>query len=260
MHGFYRNKPMFNLNENKTLLMTAVGAITATFVLNYFFGFRLVNAMIVMHVILGSLAFIVGAPALLAKKGSPLHVISGKFFFWLMTYSAAFTLVVSVMPFHISPSMFQISVMTLYFLIGGVRSLSYRRGHHRLMVDKTMVYVLIVVSVYLFFHPIFVYGEPSPLRTVFGAVALLFGLIDLLIFRKPEKLKRFWLFSHLSKMLAGYATAVTGFFVAQDILGGYYNWFSPTVICLVYIYFWGHKLKVFKVKKPSSTKKFIVSH
>ncbi|WP_223786543.1 hypothetical protein [Marinicella meishanensis] len=228
--------------------------------LNQFFDFRLVNAMIVMHVILGSLAFIVGAPALLAKKGSPLHVISGQIFFWLMTYSAAFTLVVSVMPFHISPSMFQISVMTLYFLIGGVRSLSYRNGNHSLMVDKGMVYMLIVVSVYLFLHPVFVYGELSPLRTVFGAVALLFGLIDLWIFHQPEKLKRFWLFSHLAKMLAGYATAVTGFFVAQDILGGYYNWFTPTVICLAYIYFWALKLKVFQGKTQSPAKKHTVSY
>ncbi|MCB1583273.1 MAG: hypothetical protein KDI92_09435 [Xanthomonadales bacterium] len=250
---------MFNLLKNKILLTTAVVATVATFILNYFFDFRLVNAMIVIHVILGSLAFIVGAPALLAKKGSQLHIISGKVFFWLMTYSAVFTLMVSVMPFHISPSMFQISVMTLYFLIGGVRSLSFKRGNHYLLFDKAMTYTLIVVSVYLFFHPIIIYGTYSPLRTVFGALALLFGLTDLWIFRNPQNLKKFWLFSHLSKMLAGYATAVTGFFVAQNILGGYYNWFTPTVICLVYISFWAHKLKVFKGNNQISVKKITAS-
>jgi uncharacterized membrane protein len=241
---------MINFTQTNQFYITAVIAILGTVILNYGFEFRLVNAMIVMHVILGSLAFIVGAPALLAKKGSTLHVISGKIFFWLMTYSAAFTLLVSVMPFHISPSMFQISVMTLYFLIGGVRSLSFKRGTQNLAIDKSMTLTLVVVSVYLFLHPIFMYGELSPLRTVFGAVALLFCSFDLWAFKQTDNLKEFWLFFHLSKMLAGYATAVTGFFVAQDILGGYYNWFTPTVICLVYIFFWGRKLKI--VNRKSS--------
>ncbi|MCX7552347.1 hypothetical protein OS175_00530 [Marinicella sp. S1101] len=232
--------------------MTAVCSLLGIFLLHFIYDFRLVNALIVVHVVLGSLAFIMGAPALLAKKGSQLHVISGKIFFWLMTFSASFTLVVSVMPFHVSPSMFQISVMTLYFLIGGIRSLSFRKDTHRLLIDKAMTYTLIVVSVALFLQPIFVYGEISPLRTVFGAVAVLFGTVDLWIFNSSHKLKRFWLFCHLSKMLAGYATAVTGFFVAQDILGGYYNWFTPTVICLAYISFWAWKLKILKQNNNQS--------
>ena len=225
-------------------------AIILTLAISFLFNFRLVNAMIAIHVVLGSLAFIIGGVTLFSKKGSPLHKMSGKLFFWTMTLSAVYTLIVSTMPNHISPSMFQISIMTLYFLIGGLRSILFKRPNHNLLIDKIMAYVVIIISFLIFLYSVVLYGEFNPLRTVFGAVAIVFGTLDLWSFNKPKSLKKYWLLFHLSKMLAGYTTAITGFFVAQNILSGYFNWFTPTVVCLIYIIFWTRKLKTFK---PSSS-------
>jgi hypothetical protein len=43
--------------------------------------------------------------------------------------------------------------------------------------------------------------------------------------------------------LGGYTAAVIVFFVVQDVLSGYYNWFLPTFIALGYILYWMFKLK-----------------
>ena len=230
---------------NQTIF-AAFTALLSTIAIVKFFDFRPSNAMIVIHVVLGSLAFIIGGIAILSKKGGKIHKITGRLFYLLMLMSAILTLVVSLMPFHISFSMLQISVMTLYFLIGGVRSLSFKGESFSLFVDKSLSYVTIIVSFVVLFYSVIADSQFYPLRTVFGSVAIIFGLMDLWVFKRPKNLKRHWLILHLSKMTAGYTTAVTGFIVAQNVFGGYYNWFLPTVFCFLFIFYWLAKLKLFE--------------
>ncbi len=215
--------------------------------------FRMVNGLIAVHVILGSLAFIIGGLALFARKGQRLHRATGQTFYVLMTLSCVITLVVATMPNHQSFSMFQISVMSLYFLIGGKHSLQFRLPSHELLLDKLLAVTVIIVSGYVFLYAVITEGVFYPLRTVFGLLGMTFGVVDLWLFRVPTTPRKYWLALHLSKMTAGYTTAVTGFFVAQKILGGYYDWFSPTVICLAFIGYWLVKLKVFQSPKQCSS-------
>ena len=211
--------------------------------------------MISIHVVLGSLAFIVGGVTLLAKKGSRLHKRMGKVFFWTMAISALFTLIVSLMPYHISFSMLQISVMTLYFLVGGMRSIALKQSNPALLIDKALAYAVMSISLIILSRWVLLYGNSHPLLIVFTGVAVAFGVVDLWAFTKPMYVKKHWLILHLSKMVAEYTTAVTGFFVAQDILGGYFNWFTPTVICLIYIFFWAIKLNTIQRNIPLFTKR-----
>lgn len=233
----------------RQLSLTAVISLLATGLFTALLEIRLVNSLIAVHVIQGSLAFVTGGLALFAKKGGRLHKLTGTLFFLLMTLSAVFTLIVATMPFHFSTSMFQISVMTLYFLVGGIRSLSYRSSAHRYTVDYYFIVTTMVVSIVVLFYARYLYGSYQPLQTVFGFVALGFCLADLWVFSQPGLARKRWLVLHLSKMLAGYATAVTGFFVAQKILGGYFDWFTPTVITLVMIVYWLLKLQVIRFKR-----------
>ncbi|NVK21339.1 MAG: hypothetical protein HWD86_02370 [Kangiellaceae bacterium] len=237
------------------LIITTMLTIFATWLFVHFLEIRLVNAMIAVHVVLGSLAFIVGGVALVAKKGGKLHKLTGRLFFLQMSLSAVFTLIVATIPHHFSTSMFQISVMTLYFLFGGVRSLSFKSSAHNYSIDKAFVYLTIIVSIFILFYAKYLYGGYQPLQTVFGCLAVGFCLVDLWVFSKSGLAKKRWLVFHLSKMLAGYATSVTGFFVAQKILGGYFDWFAPTVITLLYIAYWLVKLKVFRVDGLSTNKR-----
>jgi len=218
-------------------------AVLVTIIIQATLEIRLVNAMIATHVILGSIAFILGAIALITVKGSNIHRRSGIAFFQLMLVSAIYTLIVAVSPQHISFSMVQISIMTMYFLIGGLRSLSFKQRGHELKLDRLLAYFTALASIVAFITSYLNYGQLYPLISVFTLVALSFCIADLKLFSISGAAKKYWLILHLSKIVAGYTTAVTGFFVAQKILSGYYNWFSPTVACLVYIGYWIYKIR-----------------
>ncbi len=202
--------------------------------------------MIYAHVGLGSLAFGIGAVTLFSKKGSPLHKLTGKIFYFSMVVSVAISWLVAVLPGHFSPTMFHIAVLTLYFLVGGKRSILFKKPQHNLRIDQVLATFVIVTSVAVMSYTFFVEGRVHPLRTVFGTIGLVFGSLDLWLFRDVANIKRKWLFLHLSKMLGGYIGAVTAFFVAQNVLSGYFNWFTPTVIGISYIIFWAVKMKTFK--------------
>ena len=47
---------------------------------------------------------------------------------------------------------------------------------------------------------------------------------------------------HLGKMMGGYISAVTAFFVVNQIIPGMWNWFVPGVVGGVYISYWMMKL------------------
>ncbi|MCW8876063.1 MAG: hypothetical protein OQJ89_05610 [Kangiellaceae bacterium] len=233
-------------NESIQFAFTTILAVISSTVLSLFYDFRLVNSLIVVHVVLGSLAFIVGGITLFSTKGSPVHKMTGRIFYISMTVSVFLTLLVSVMPHHVSPTLFQIGILSLYFLIGGRRSLGLKNPNHRLIIDRLLAGTVVVVSLFIMFYSVVKVGEFYPLRTVFGAIGIVFGVIDLMLFNDSANLKKKWLALHLSKMIAGYTAAVTAFLVAQNVLSGYYNWFTPTVFGLSYVFFWLFKLKALK--------------
>lgn len=237
---------MQHISETKIFTLTAVLSIIAILVMNNFFGYGVISAMILTHVSLGGLAFLIGAVTLFSKKGSPIHKQSGKVFYHSMVVSVAITLIVSVLPGHVSPTMFHIGILSLYFLLGGKRSINFKKPAHNLQIDQLLAYLIVSLSLVIMSYSVIKFGNLHPLRTVFGVIGIGFGIFDLMYFRKPEQIKKKWLVLHLSKMLGGYTAAVTAFFVAQNILNGYFNWFTPTVVGLSYIFFWMYKLNIFK--------------
>ncbi len=237
---------MTYISETSAFIYTFLTALIATFLMVVLIDLELIVATIYSHVGLGSLAFVVGGITLVAKKGSPLHRLSGKIFYYSMVVSVALSLVVSLLPGHLSPTMFHIAVLSLYFLLGGKRSVLFKRPEHHLTGDKILALTVVLVSVAVMAYTFFVEGRVHPLRTVFGTIGIVFGMLDLWLFRAPQLVRKKWLFLHLSKMLGGYTAAVTAFFVAQNILSGYFNWFAPTVVGVSYIVYWAVKMKTFR--------------
>ena len=243
--------------QSETLQFTIISilAIFSSIALSLFYEFRFVNSLIIVHVVLGSAAFAIGAITLFSSKGSSVHKITGRVFYIFMTVAVFLTLLVSVMPHHVSPSLFQIGVLSLYFLIGGRRSLVFKSPGHRLFFDQLLASCVVIVSIAVMLLSVFTDGGVYPLRIVFGAIGIIFGIIDLSLFNKPEWVKKKWLALHLSKMIAGYTAAVTAFFVAQNVLSGYFNWFTPTVFGLAYVFYWLVKIKAIKPSFFSTSKK-----
>jgi uncharacterized membrane protein len=237
---------MKNTSDTHLFIITTILALMASWVITELFSISSIRSLIFTHVTLGGFAFVIGGITLFSKKGSPLHKLTGKIFFISMVVSVSLTLMVSMLPNHVSPTLFHIGVLTLYFLIGGKRSIGFKNPNHRLLIDKILAYTVVSVSIVIISYSVIMDGNFHPLRTVFGSIGIVFGLLDLKLFKQPQNIKKKWLFLHLSKMLGGYTAAVTAFFVAQHILPGYFNWFAPTIIGLSYIFYWMIKLKTFK--------------
>ena len=191
-----------------------------------------------IHAPLGGIALFAGGIALVAKKGSQLHKKSGKVFFYSMLISAIAAFIISVLPKHENPFLFSIGLFSSYFLISGLRSLQYKQREFELKIDKIIAYLIALTGFSMILYPIVLFSQLNIILTVFGIVGIVFGFRDLKLFRDKERLKKSWLKLHLGKMTGGYISAVSAFFVVNQILPGIWNWFVPGIIGSMYIACW----------------------
>lgn len=195
-----------------------------------------------IHVPLGGIALLAGGISLVVKKGNLVHRKSGKLFFFSMLFSAIAAIAISVLPNHESPFLFSIGLFSSYFLSSGLRSLNFKKKEFRLKFDKLIAYLIFLTGISMVFYPIVLYQKINIVLTVFGVVGIVFGFRDLRLFKNIERLKKSWLKLHLGKMTGGYISAVSAFFVVNQILPGIWNWFVPGIIGSGYITYWMIKL------------------
>ncbi|MFT4663744.1 MAG: putative membrane protein [Gammaproteobacteria bacterium] len=203
---------------------------------------KLVEIFIFTHASFGGIALLTGAIALIARKGNKVHRKSGKIFFYSMLTSALLAFVISVLPNHESPFLFSIGVFSTYFLISGYRSLAFRQKEIELKWDKVIAYIISITGLVMILYPLIIYAKLNIVLAIFGTVGLVFGIRDLILFKNVERVKKNWLKLHLGKMTGGYISAVSAFFVVNQILAGFWNWFVPGIIGGGYITYWMFKI------------------
>ena len=204
-----------------------------------------IQKLIYVHAGFGGLALCTGGIAISVKKGSNLHKKSGKLFFYTMFTSAVLSLIIALMPQHESPFLIGIGLFSMYFLITGLRSLSFKKPDISLKTDKILAILLIATCLFMIVHPIIVRGKLNIVLLIFGIVGILFAISDLSDYLHPAKLRTRWLSLHLGKMTGGYISAVSAFFVVNQILPGIWNWFVPGIVGGFYIFF-----SIRKITKP----------
>jgi len=204
---------------------------------------KIANLLIYIHAGFGGIALIAGLIALIAKKGNLLHKKAGIIFFYSMLLSATIALIVAMLPNHFSPFLFVLGIFSSYFLISGFRSLSFKQKSHNYTIDKVIAFLILITGVFMVVWPIIIKHQINIVLLVFGTMSIFFGVNDLLAFRNTSQLKKRWLKIHLGKMTGGYISAVSAFFVVNNVLPGVWNWFTPGVIGSLYIIYWIRKLK-----------------
>jgi uncharacterized membrane protein len=211
---------------------------------------KIVQLFIYTHAGFGGTALLTGAVALIAKKGNKLHKKSGKVFFYSMLTGALISLIISIMPNHQSPFLFSVGVFSMYFLLKGYRSLRFKQKEFDLKLDKLVTYVIIMTGIFMILYPIVLTGKYNIILLVFGVAGIVFGVRDLKSFKDRKSLRSNWLKMHLGNMIGGYISAVTAFFVVNNILPGVWNWFLPGIVGGSYITYW-----MMKLKKPKAANK-----
>lgn len=152
-------------------------------------------------------------------------------------------LIISVLPNHENPFLFVIGIFSLYFVITGKRALNFKKKNPVLIVDK-LISILMIFLHYFFSNTI------NLILVVFAIVGIFFSVKDLLLYHKPDRLRKAWLKLHLGKMIGGFISATTAFVVVNNFISGISAWFIPGIIGGFIIFYW-----IKKVAKPKVTLK-----
>ncbi|WP_395372935.1 hypothetical protein [Marinicella sp. W31] len=205
---------------------------------NVSFTEHILQGLIFVHAALGGFALVAGLVAMSSKKGRAVHKKAGRIFYYALLSSALIALVVTLMPNHTSPFFFCISLLTLYLLISGKRSLSMKSSEHALIADRILAILIIITGIGMILYPLFLYGKMNLILLVFGLVSCLFGLLDLYVYRSPAVSQKHFLKLHLSKMTGAYIATVTAFTVVNKFFSGLLSWFLPSILGTLLIIYW----------------------
>lgn len=209
---------------------------------------KYINLLIIIHASFGGIAFIAGFTALIFKKGKNVHRKSGLIFFYGMMLSGISALIISVLPSHENPFLFAVAIFSLYFVITGKRALNFKKKDPVLMIDKLISILMILTGILMIFLP-YIFSKIINLTlVVFAIVGIFFSVKDLLLYRKPNRLRKVWLKLHLGKMMGGFISATTAFVVVNNFIPGISAWFIPGIIGGLVIAYW-----MKKVSKPKTS-------
>ncbi|MEN3369156.1 MAG: hypothetical protein V7609_1299 [Verrucomicrobiota bacterium] len=198
------------------------------------------KAVLIIHILFGSVALFVAPAAMLTRKGGLWHRRWGKMFFWAITGVAITAVLLSL----IRSGLFflLVALFSFYLALTGYRVLYRKTPQQRpAKVDWAAVFTMLLGSLALV-----AYGIYLMLTSSFGIVAMVFGVIGLLLalsdlrdFRHHPADKMAWWYSHMARMLAAYIAAVTAFSVVNfKFLPPLPRWLWATVAGTVGIVIW----------------------
>ena len=202
----------------------------------------MIQNFVYIHAVCGGIALLSGLVALIVRKGSLPHIISGLVFFWSMLLSAIIAMVVATLPGHTSPFLFAVGVFSIYLITTGYLAVRYKKIDANFTLDKILAFLMIITAVGMIIVPIIVNNAIHIILTVFGCIGGGLAIQDLMGFRNPEKLRKNWLQAHLGKMIGGYISATTAFVVVNQFFTPLIGWLGPTVIGVPFIIYWTRKV------------------
>lgn len=203
---------------------------------------KTIQILIYIHAAFGGLALLSGFISMVVKKGKIVHKKSGLLFFYSMMLSGIIAMFVALLPNHESPFLFAVGVFSLYFILTGKRALNFKIEKPNLKIDKLISKIMIFTGILMILLPIIFTKSINIVLVVFAIIGIIFSIKDLLLFKKPEQLKKEWLKLHIGKMIGGYISASTAFVVVNQYFPSFYGWFIPGIIGSFFITYWMRKL------------------
>lgn len=176
--------------------------------------------LVPIHILAGSLALLAGGVALYAAKGAKTHRQSGMVFLWAMlamTLSAVVIGVLHEQRFNTSQGAF-----TCYLVVTGYLALKERLYAVRSIAIGSMLLALGIAAydVKLGMEALAsstgsINGIPAPAMFIFGGMALLAAIGDLLAMTRKEFPARYRVGRHLWRMCLALWIATASFFLGQ---------------------------------------------
>jgi hypothetical protein len=180
------------------------------------------------HIVLGFAALVTGVIPILVAKGGPAHRFWGKVYVASLGLSSALALVLAVRRSDVF--MASLSVLTLYFLVSGLRARAWGPGA-AVGFDRGAALLLLALSLASLLWSLFGPGALPVVPLVFGVLGAVFATRDLLLLRSLENVGGIPYFQHFLRMLSSYIAATTAFSVTNlHALPFLVRWLWPTVL------------------------------
>lgn len=222
----------------------------------------LFTVLLILHITAGTISLIAGPLSMINRKGGKQHRLTGKIFFYAMMLVSGTAVTMAALPGHHSPFLLIIGVFSAYLVISGYRVLNLKglaKGQKPPLQDWGISLVMAAFAAYFIFTGITGgnFGSSSIISIVFGSIALLLVAKDVRKYTKAPADKNFWLYDHITRMIAGNIAAFTAFLVVNNtVLPPVVAWLGPTVIGTAIISFFITKYKL-KAKKGKATEEVV---
>lgn len=166
---------------------------------------------IIIHIVSGTIALLLGLIALSTKKGGTTHKKVGKVFLLLLVF-VIITGLIGVFVFNRNTFLLVITVLSAYNGFSGYRILQTRSNKPKLLDISVAIISLISVSYFLYyFKSIGMIWAPVIIYSTVGALLFLI-VYDFARYLIPRALyKNLWLYEHIYKMIGAFTALLAAF-------------------------------------------------
>ncbi len=187
---------------------------------------------IILHVVTGSLALLLGLIALLSLKGGSLHIKSGRLFLGCIVI-VIFTGLIGVFVFGRNTFLLVITILSGYVAFSGYRTLQFKSNLPKTIDVVVALMSIIVLTYFLFyFRSIGMIWSPIVIYSTVGAFifVVLYDFLRYIIPKKKYVENRIWLYEHIYKMTSAFAALLSAF--AGTIFEAYqpHSQYVPSVL------------------------------
>ncbi len=168
---------------------------------------------IMLHILTGSIALILGLIALVSTKGFKVHNTSGKYFLRFISI-VILTGLIGVFVFGRNTFLLVITVLSGYVSFSGYRVLLLKSNAPKRIDISVAIMSLLVLAYFLYyFKSIGMIWSPIIIYSTVGALlfVITYDFLRYLIPRKKYKKYRIWIYEHIYKMTSAFAALLSAF-------------------------------------------------
>ncbi|NOS93303.1 MAG: hypothetical protein HOP30_15400 [Cyclobacteriaceae bacterium] len=190
---------------------------------------------IVVHVVAGSIAIILGIIAIIKNRNVPLHRKVGTYFKYLLVIVVG-TGFLGFLFFRQEPFFLMLTLIAGYVGYAGFRNIQLRENRASkvdLIVALASLGIAVWYGGYVIHHRYV--ANPVVVYSTLGALVFVISYDLIKYFFLHERLKKWWLYEHIYKVISAFSAMVSAF--VGNVFREYhpYSQIGPSLICTILI-------------------------
>jgi hypothetical protein len=166
---------------------------------------------ILIHVVAGSIALLIGLVIILTKKGTTNHKKYGRFFLSFLSV-VVLTGLIGVFVFGRNTFLLVITVLSAYQGFSGYRTLQTKSNNPQWLDMLVAIFSIICTAYFLYyFKSIGMIWSPIIIYSTVGALLLVVSYDILRYFIPKHNYQNLWLYEHIYKMIGAFTALLAAF-------------------------------------------------